>query len=331
MLSYFDIFDIFDIFRVGLPGGESYSPAMWFNNMGLSNKTAVNTRTSTGTVFDPEGLAITTEPGEISIEGARRERNLQPSSEDFEAATWSGSDASIAVVAGQYVATAEGSYKAAKDTFDIGDATGRSFVCAWQIDASNILGSVRLQKIFRSPIDDIGFDVIDLSSYGLVTISTLVTGSTLSSTQIENRLTIEATGESCVLIHSAVFEVTGRTNKAPPEYIDSETDYGYGVPGVKYYDTTNGNTVVDNIVTEAPGHKFVVDGGRKEQNDMFSQQDISKWAATAGVTTVQNADGSWRVTLPAGGTISTASDLANPSVTYDAGRELVTAVAMKLT
>ena len=329
MLSYFDIFDIFDIFRVGLPGGASYSPAMWFNNMGLSNKTAVNTRTSTGTVFNDEGLVITTEPGEISIGGARRERNLQSSSEDFEAATWSGSGASIAVVAGQYVATAEGSYKAAKDTFDIGDATGRSFVCTWLIDASNILGSVRLQQIFRSPTDDISFDVIDLSSHGLVTISTLVTGSTLSSTQIENRLTIETSGESCILIHSAVVEVTGRANQAPPEYINSEADHGYGVPGVKYYDTTNGNTVADNIVTEAPGYKFVADGGRKEQNDMFSQQDISTWDQSAGVTTTQNADGSWRVTLPAGGTISTSSDLATPSVTYNAGRELVTAVTLK--
>ena len=200
----------------------------------------------------------------------------------------------------------------------------------WRIDASNILGSVRLQKIFRSPIDDIGFDVIDLSSYGLVTISTLVTGSTLSSTQIENRLTIEATGESCVLIHSAVFEVTGRTNKAPPEYIDSETDYGYGVPGVKYYDTTNGNTVVDNIVTEAPGYKFLVDGGRKEQNDMFSQQDISTWAATAGVTTVQNADGSWRVTLPAGASISTTTAESTPAVVYASGRQPTLALALRL-
>ena len=51
--------------------GFKYAPGMWLNNMGLSNKTAVNTRTSTGTVFDPEGLVVTTEPGEISIEGGK--------------------------------------------------------------------------------------------------------------------------------------------------------------------------------------------------------------------------------------------------------------------
>ena len=345
MLSYFDIFDIFDIFRVGLPGGESYSPAMWFNNMGLSNKTAVNSRTSTGTVFNDEGLVVTTEPGEISIEGARRERNLLTG-----VATPISSDNDMSL---SHTALVDVMFDGTESTLTVsaGGASyarpQRNFTDAYYQEGRAYLFSVKVRGL-GSSIGKKVYLYSDATSDPQVASVTTLTGSDrilqfvrpakLNSNGEKPLLRlgghVDATllvGEQVIVKNWHIQDITGRPGQVAAEYIDSETDYGYGVNGVKYYDTTNGNTVTDNIVTEAPGHKFVVDGGRKEQNDMFSQQDISKWAATAGVTTVQNADGSWRVTLPAGGTISTASDLANPSVTYDAGRELVTAVAMKLT
>ena len=323
-MNIFEITNIFDWLSGSGSGSATYAPAMWLNHMGLSNKTAVNTRTSTGTVFDHEGLVITTEPGEISIEGARRERNFARDPNDLMQASWVKANSTAATSSLLVFDTIWGKVTGSNviNGFNPGETLAYGVVLSGT-------GSVKLRVQDNNNAQNAPVDV-ELTADPRIYTNNYVLGGALTYIN----LVIDrnnGTATEVTVSDAFMFNASGRSNLAPPEFIDSETDYGYGVNGVKYYDTTNGNTVTDNIVTEAPGHKFVVDGGRKEQNDMFSQQDISKWAATAGVTTVQNADGSWRVTLPAGGTISTASDLANPSVTYDAGRELVTAVAMKLT
>ena len=332
-MNIFEITNIFDWLSGSGSGSATYAPAMWLNHMGLSNKTAVNTRTSTGTVFDHEGLVVTTEPGEISIEGARRVENLHPSATDFATSDWAithtasklGVAAGIVPGGGDAMEISFGSSTSARLAENSGSQVvgAGDYVTRYRIRAVSGTTSVRLYcASATSGAIPLGENWVWVSS------SKTLSGSAASKNfGIRNN----SAGDSAnIYIAAAQFqEKSGSLTKTiPDEFVDS-TDHGYGVPGVKYFDTTNGNTVTDNIVTEAPGYKFLVDGGRKEQNDLYSQQDISTWAATAGVTTVQNADGSWRVTLPAGGTISTSSDLATPSVTYDAGRELVTAVTLK--
>lgn len=50
------------------------------------------------------------------------------------------------------------------------------------------------------------------------------------------------------------FDATGASTTAPPVYTDVETNYGNGVNGLRYFDTTNGNSVDGNgVVTEAAG------------------------------------------------------------------------------
>ena len=49
-----------------------------------------------------------------------------------------------------------------------------------------------------------------------------------------------------------VEDVSGQSNQAPAEYVPS-TENSTGALGVKYFATTNGNTVSGNIVTEATG------------------------------------------------------------------------------
>jgi hypothetical protein len=61
-----------------------------------------------------------------------------------------------------------------------------------------------------------------------------------------------------VIVNRVMFEnVTGQDNKNPSEYVSvgvlSAPWHGAGVDGVKYFNTTNGNTVSGNVVTEAPG------------------------------------------------------------------------------
>lgn len=260
--------------------GRSYTPDFLLNNMGIvrtrdQGATTVNTRASASMTLSYEGLYVATEPGEISLEGARREKNIATSL----------STQTIAVEVGREY----------------------QISCTGGDGATVVASNAATGTLTNNGTDRHAFD-------------TALTASTTS-------LTLTITGTLTAL---QVEDVTGRITIAPSESILGTEDYGYGVDGVIYYSATNGNTVKGGIVTEAQGYKFVANGGRKEQNDLFSQQDISTWAKSAGVTTVQNADGSWRVTLPAGGTIATSSDLATPSVTYNAGRELVTAVAMKL-
>ena len=50
-----------------------------------------------------------------------------------------------------------------------------------------------------------------------------------------------------------LIDITGVSNTNPIEYLDSNTYYNAGVPGVKYFNTYNGNTVNANIVTESVG------------------------------------------------------------------------------
>lgn len=51
--------------------------------------------------------------------------------------------------------------------------------------------------------------------------------------------------------------VTGQSNQAPAEYVSvgvlSTPFHGAGVDGVKYFSTTNGNSVASNVVTESAG------------------------------------------------------------------------------
>jgi len=65
--------------------------------------------------------------------------------------------------------------------------------------------------------------------------------------------TLIITGSVATLTQVMVCDVSGRSNQNPPEYIDYNTVYNCGVVGVKSFDTTNGNTVSSNLVTEAQG------------------------------------------------------------------------------
>ena len=71
-----------------------------------------------------------------------------------------------------------------------------------------------------------------------------------AKTAATNTLTLTVTG---ALTSLQVQDVTGRSNTAPSEHILATTDHGSGVNGVKWYPYANGNTVLNNVVTEAPG------------------------------------------------------------------------------
>ena len=314
-----------------------YGTVFWLNHMGQASSPTTNTRASTGLVLDHEGRYVATEPGEISVEGARREHNLAVPSSTLDSVSWSR-DGTIATAnyLGLGTRVRWNSAGQAADKSIENSATsplgtgGRTFAATFRVRATSGTSKFRIKNTHGGVMDSYSGDLLVTEAFQTFSLS--VTNGPEAGTGIQImaiRGPADNSSFDLIVEQAWMADITGRANQAPPEHVDSEIDHGYGANGVNYFDTTNGNTVKGNIIFEAPGYKFVVGGGRKEQNDLFSQHDISTWDQSAGVTTVQNADGSWRVTLPAGGTISTSSDLATPSVTYDAGRELATAIILK--
>ena len=187
----------------------AYKAIFSIDNMGLSGTLSpgaaiTNTRTSESMVLDHEGLYIPTAPGEISLKGARRERNIATS----------------------------------LTTHTITVEAGRQYQVSCKGDAAStvVASNAATGTLTNNGTDRHAFD-------------TALTASTTS-------LALTITG---TLTELQVEDITGRINTAPSESILSTEDYGYGVNGVIYYDITNGNTVKDTIVTEAPGYRICFD------------------------------------------------------------------------
>jgi len=64
-------------------------------------------------------------------------------------------------------------------------------------------------------------------------------------------------GDQVDATYAQIEDVTGQSNQAPSEYVSngvlSAPYHGNAVPGIKYFSTTNGNSVTGNVVTESAG------------------------------------------------------------------------------
>jgi hypothetical protein len=92
--------------------------------------------------------------------------------------------------------------------------------------------------------------------------------------------------------------VTGQANQNPSEYVSvgvlSAPYYGAGVDGVKYFNTTNGNTVASNVVTEAAGTPLTGITLLAESTDIatFTGTNLSSWYNPSAGTFIITAKGS---------------------------------------
>jgi len=278
--TYFDIFDIFDIFKLGVSGDgvvlPAYNPAFWLNNLGLSNMDVASTRTSTATVPDHEGVYVECGAGEIMPEGGRREQNLLPDCRDLSA--WSGADGDVITNA---ALSSDGEMRADLLAKGVGvnayrykslPAQGEGLlvldvksqdgaepnwlrlrdggaISSWIDVSGKVLGTVNHSN---AGVEDLGdgwlrvFIVISNSSWAGLYLFLADSNGSASSTNW-------TAGKGLYFDRMMTQPVQGRTDPVPSEFLDSETDYGYGVNGVKWYSTTNGNTESGGVVTEAPG------------------------------------------------------------------------------
>ncbi len=254
-----------------------YPASFMLDGTGQSNKTLTNTRTSTALVWDWEGVLVEAKAGEIVLEGGRREENLCPDPRDF--SSWS-TDVGRGDVTVNVTTSSDGEQLA-----DLLSKNSESSAYRYKViaglggtvlavdvkveDASepnwiafNTLGSytyfdlnnvaIGAQGTTDAGIEMLGNGYLRCYTYQ-DTPSTTVLGIFLANGDVNTSATNWTEGKGVYLDRAAIHNVAGRTNTLPPEYIDTDTDYGFGVNGVKWYANENGATQSGDIITRAAG------------------------------------------------------------------------------
>jgi hypothetical protein len=126
-----------------------------------------------------------------------------------------------------------------------------------------------------------------------------------------NKFTLTAgtfivTASVATLVDLMFSSVSGRANQNPPEYVSvgvlSAPYHGAGVDGVKYFATTNNNTVTNNIVTENLGTPiadatlkgYLAEGSRinvLKNSSLFTTNWFVQGTATIAVSTEVSPEG----------------------------------------
>ena len=200
--------------------------------------------TPCATVVDFEGLVKVCKANEIRETGARRVENLCPSSEDFSNAAWQkGGTASVTGTHGM-------NFPAVSDYIQCninGNVAGKTYVCTFTLSGAGTIS--------------IGFsNNIDYAPTVRVTLSTtptkysfLITFNGTVSSVYGCKVQRSSGDTSTVTCATSMMElVTGQSNQNPSEYVSS-SESSTGALGVKFFQYANGNTVSNNVVSEATG------------------------------------------------------------------------------
>ena len=225
-----------------------------------------NSRATTATFVDFEGVTRTARAGETRMQGAWRVENLLTASENFADAAWvvgAGGSGAAATKTPNYSVAPDGTTTAClvQLTKNAG-TTSNDYSVLKQVVSSvtNSRGSIWLKSNEAGNVN--------------ITIGTSNVRQSVTLTQTWQRFThpvdtsattefrIELLGGQTpinpntanILIWHPMFEdKTSSTNTAPAPYLSSATEYNATVNGVKYFGVQNGNTVAANVVTEAAG------------------------------------------------------------------------------
>ena len=235
--------------------------------------TATFTRATTATVIDHEGVVRPVLSGEARFYGARRVYNtLNTTSEDFSVAQWTtiaGGTGVAPTKTPDFALAPDGTMTACRVQLNKGaGVTNGDYSLFRNSPAGLAAGSTRQNSIWIKSTDgastyDVTLSYNDAAS-GVIAVSgtwqrmaiVATTGSPAFDMGLRGDVTANATAD--VLVWRPQLEVVeGQSNQAPAEYVSvgvlSTPYHGANVDGVKYFATTNGNSVNANVVTEAAG------------------------------------------------------------------------------
>lgn len=244
--------------------------------------TLVNGRTSTATDEDWEGNILDCKANEIRYDKGRRVENLLDASNDFSDAGWimEGVGTKDGLVGDGFQITFDST---TSSRLYIEDNSGPT-TSATSIEVRTVDGSSTV-RVRTGSVDSSDFPID--TTWRRLAISATHVG-TANVRGLKNNST-GTTGT--ILIRNAQSEnVTNQSNQNPAQYIDSDTIYNAGIPGVKYLSYQNGNTVDGNgVVTEAkgaalPDMKMLHEG--EGTNLLTWSEDFSNAAWVKGVVTM---------------------------------------------
>lgn len=215
--------------------------------------TASFTRATTATVLDHEGIVRDALSGEVRLDGMRRVENLvNTTSEALDNAAWVLTNATIS--GGQsdplggtsaYQLTSTAANGQVLNTRG-GQPGGHDYADSVWIRRVTGSGNIQIRNSTG------GTNVTVTSSWQRFSI-TEPSGGTSATIGVR----CVTSGDAVDIWHPQVERVTTQTSPAPGEYVSvgvlSAPYHGVNVDGVKYFATTNGNTVASNVVTEAAG------------------------------------------------------------------------------
>lgn len=213
---------------------------------------ATFTRATTATVQDWEGRIYNVLSGEARFKGLRRVYNLYRRTQDLTSAgTWAFANATTATgitdpfggtTAIRITATA---INATMGTGTIAPAAG-----------SRVTYSMWIRRVTGTGAIFTGRGASDITA--AVTASWQRIAVTITSdggNPVPVKLAVS--GDAVEIAFLQAENVTGQSNENPSEYVSVDVEsapyHGANVDGVKYFKTLNGNTVTNNVVTEAAG------------------------------------------------------------------------------
>jgi hypothetical protein len=226
--------------------------------LGQGTGSATFTRATVATVTDHEDVLRDCLSGEVRFQGARRVYNLCPTP-----------STTIAIAGNKTITVGVGTF-----VFSMGaEATGTSLI-TFTGTATGSTGTL----------------TANASSRTSKTLTITVGGTIIATCTVAaaNNIQFE--------------DVTGQSIQTPGEYVSvgvlSSPFHGAMVDGVKYFATTNGNTVASNVVTEATGSPissatlkgYLAEGARTNlclQSNAFT----TTWTNSGGLAATQNQTG----------------------------------------
>ena len=282
--------------------GSIYAPLMSLNNFGEFVKkptptaTITNTRTGSGhAFFDHEGVYRETLAGEKVIDGARRARQMLADSSDMSAPSWT--PANGAIVTADTIQFVNNNSRIRSGVMSA--PTRGAFIVAVTVQGDAT--TFDLELVDNSDGSD--SHTFEITASSTPTRYWVLMDNAASSTfsgnlaAYINRVGNKATpGTTVTLTDWMCEEVTAQASKIPSEPLDSDTDYGFGVNGVRYYATTNGNIVVGNTVIAntgsaiTPTPELLAMPARTFHNTYNRDLTNAAWSAT-NITAVKDATG----------------------------------------
>ena len=251
---------------------------------------ATFTRASIATVTDFEGLIKPVLSGEARFAGARRVYNYLLHSEDFSTDNWNTFQTATVTGTNQINMPADGDIISPTvntiptSTIIAGD-TYVFTITAWAT-GDNIGKTLGLRLAFGTGGgQNLVVTLTDTPTRYSLEKASSISNPNAGTIYFGRYSGLSATATEVMIDNVQLERVTGQANQNPSEYVStgvlSSPYHGANVDGVKYFSYQNGNTVSNNIVTEAKGDPISGLKGvlieEDRENIVTYSSDVSSW------------------------------------------------------